>query len=127
MSTNLAMEAWKKRWNQEAKSRKAISDAFMVYKQMYEEKSAEEVVLLARAHPDTSAELPRNDPEHGDNGSIPVEDTAAQAGEGQVSSLNSIMRSSKWGSSRSAVGSANEIHGDEIHHEMPPYSQTDQV
>jgi hypothetical protein len=41
--------------------------------------------------------------------------------------LNSIMRSSKWGSSRSAVGSANEIHGDAIQHEMPPYSQTDQV
>ena len=50
MSTNLAMEAWKKRWNHEAKSRKAISDAFKVYKEMYGEKSAEQVVQLARQY-----------------------------------------------------------------------------
>jgi hypothetical protein len=31
------------------------------------------------------------------------------------------MRSSKWGSSRSAVRSAGEAHDNAIHHKMPPY------
>ena len=65
------------------KVEKAISDAFKVYKEMYAEQSAEEVVQLARQHPDTSDELPRNDPANGHNGFIPVENTAAQAREGK--------------------------------------------
>ena len=119
LMTPPAMEAWKRRWNREAKSRKSISDAFTVYRQIYGNEFADEVALMARAHPDTSAELPRNDPEQAENESIPVEDTPAQDGEGQVSSLNSIMRSCKWGSSRTAVGSENELQGDAMQHEMP--------
>jgi hypothetical protein len=58
LMTPLVYEVWKKRWNKEAKSRKSISDAFEVYKEMYGEDSASEVVGLSRPHPSPSNELP---------------------------------------------------------------------
>ena len=57
MMTPLAYEAWKKRWNRESKSRKVISVAFEVYRDMYGEESAKEVVKLSVQHSSTSHDI----------------------------------------------------------------------
>ena len=153
LMTPPAMQAWTKRWNREAKARKSISDAFTVYRQIYGNKSADEVAQMARAHPDTSAELPRIDPEQAEDESIPEKDTPAQNGEGQVPSypdqakdesipvivtpaqngegqvpsLNSTMRSCEQASSCTTVRSASELRVDAMQHDVPTYRSSGAV
>ena len=127
LMTPPAMQAWTKRWNREAKARKSISDAFTVYRQIYGKKSADEVAQMARAHPDTSAELPRIDPEQAEDESIPEKDTPAQNGEGQVPSLNSTMRACIQASSCTTVRSASELRIDAMQHDMPTYRSSGPV
>ena len=57
--SNNAWKTWKTRWNAEARSRQAITEAFKVYRELYGAENANQVVALAKAHPMTSNELPR--------------------------------------------------------------------
>ena len=105
--TPLAYEAWEKRWNRESKSRKVTSDAFEVYREMYGEESAREVVELSVQHPSTSHELPRINLDAWCTKHIPSREGKSPAvisGEGHGGTYpKSTIRSDKWASTRPAL------------------------